>query len=104
MKNDMEAGRKLAREMMDSMNCCGDREFMEGFLDELRRTHRTLQQAYGKVVIESVLAFAEMNDGNWTDPRNEAICKLSAKLREVIRENNGSYVIKGKEQACLPFI
>ena len=105
MKNDMEAGRKLAREMMDFMNCCsGDREFMDGFLDELRRTHRTLQQAYGKVVIESVLAFAEMNDGNWTDARNEAICKLSAKLREVIRENNGSYVVEGKERACLPFI
>jgi hypothetical protein len=104
MKNDMEEGRKIARQMMDAMNCCSDREVVDGFMDELRRTHRTLQQAYGKVVIESILTFAEMNDGNWTDARNEAICSLSAKLREVIRENNGSYVREGKEKACLPFI
>lgn len=104
MKHDMDEGREAARKIMDGVNCCSDREFLDGFLDELRRTHRTLQQGYGKIIIESILAFAEMNDGNWTDARNEAICSLSAKLREVIRENNGSYVVKGKERACLPFI
>jgi len=104
MRNDEDAGREAARKIMDGVNCCSDREFVEGFLDELRRTHRTLQQGYGKIVIESILAFAEMNDGNWTDARNEAICELSAKLREVIRESNGSYVVNGKERACLPFI
>ena len=106
-----EEGKMAARALMRGVplsstgepGCC-DREFTDGFLKELSETHRTLQQRYGGLLIESILFFANLNDNDWTDARNEAICKLSVKLREVCREENATYTRKDKEQACLPFI
>jgi GGDEF domain-containing protein len=104
MKGSDEEGKAAAMKLMDALNCCSDRHVTQAFIEELRHTHRTLQQRYGTLVIESILAFAQMNDEGWTDARNEAICKLAVKLREVCREENATYKVKDREQACLPFI
>lgn len=104
MKNSTQEGQEAAQKLMTALNCCSDHDVSQAFVEELHRTHRTLQQCYGKVLIESILAFAAMADGDWMDARNEAICKLCVKLREVCREENATYTREGKEKACLPFI
>jgi hypothetical protein len=104
MKNPTEEGKMAARALTSGYNGCCDREFTKGFLEELSKTHRTLQQRYGTLLIESILFFASLNDNNWTDARNEAICKLSSKLRDVCRAENATYTRGDTEQASLPFI
>lgn len=102
-----EQGSSIARQLSDALNKMGSEdEFIEGFVEELEKTHRTLQGRMGVLVLQCLLHWAEMHDNGWHDARNQSLCDLSAKLREVMRDENVSYKRKNDEpeKAFLPFI
>ena len=72
-----EEGRKLAAELITSLNVMGfEKDTAEGFVEELMRSHRTLQQSFGRLLLEIIKGFAEQYKEGRYDPRNEGICKL----------------------------
>jgi len=88
-----QEGQRIAGELLDALNAMGSEdEVVRGFIDQLQRTHRTLQQNYGHLLVASILLFAQMQDKGWYDLRNEALCEMCKKLEPVAKE------------AVLPFI
>ena len=88
-----ENGRALAREMFQKLNIMGgEKEFIDGFVAGVTREHRTLQQAFGRLVIRVMLKFADDHQNRYCDLRNEAFCELCAEIRPML------------EKAALPFV
>ena len=55
----------------------------EGFMDEIHRTHRTLQQGVGRLMVQLIKQWAQdYQSGNYDD-RNKAVCELS---RDIVKK------------------
>jgi hypothetical protein len=87
-----EAGKRMARGIMDALNTLSNEdEVIKGFCTEaVHYTHRTLQQGFGRLLVELVKMWAgKAKEGNF-DLRNESLVKLCAKMVPVIeQETNG---------------
>ena len=85
---------RLAGEILTSINLMGyEDDFTKGFIKGIDRGHRTLQQAFGRVVCELIKHYAELDLTGQHDLRNDAWCRLCSKLAPIV-----------KEHSCLPFI
>jgi len=51
----------------------------KGFIEELRRSHRTIQQNFGRLMVCMLRQWALDFERNNYDARNEATCRLAAK-------------------------
>ena len=86
-KPNKEVGIDLANQLMDAINHMGgERDLVEGFMEGIIRSHRTLQQGSGRLLIAYIRHFADMYVKNQYDLRNEALCKLCAKLKPIMEE------------------
>jgi len=79
-KNDQfEAGQEMARKVADVLNSFSD-EPTRGFVEQMGREHRTLQQTFTGLCIAWLKdCKAKFEEGRY-DGRNEASCDLAAKL------------------------
>ena len=74
-------GTEVARAMTDALNVMGsEKEFAEAFVLEILKSHRTLQQAVGRVVVELIKKNAEEFDQGYCDLRNEAWLRLCSDI------------------------
>ena len=92
-KTASEIGRETAARLFCALNWMGqENSAVKGFIDQMSREHRTLQQSFGHLLVAAILHFAEMHEKGWYDLRNEQLCKLCAELKPTV------------EEAYLPFI
>jgi hypothetical protein len=79
-------GVALARRVSDAVNRLGDDVLVQAFVLEMSRQHRTLQQGYGRLLVESIREFARMEKDGCFDGRNEATVKLCKDLMPIIEK------------------
>lgn len=74
--------------LINELNNMGGEEVVaKAFIDELRYTHRTLQQnLFGHVIIGVIKDFAKRYDEGYYDERNEASCSIAKKIEPVIKD------------------
>ena len=83
-KPDMEDAGKV---LFDVINVIGvDRK---PFIEVLSSEHRTLQQNFMRLILDSIMCFAEKYESGYFDARNEAACELSAKIVKNFRSEFG---------------
>jgi hypothetical protein len=73
-----EAEEMLAKEITDIGNIMGT-NFGTALADELKRTHRTIQQVVVKELIKAIVSLAELN----SDMRNEDAVEAAKKIKEL---------------------
>ena len=88
---DEESVRKVKEAVstiIKEINVMGNEEMVgQAVVEELGRTHRTLQQNFFRdVVVPLINHYAEMNEKGWYDLRNEDTCKCAAQLKPVLDE------------------
>jgi len=74
-----ELGQEIAKKFADAVNGYSTKEVVEGFVDELSRQHRTLQQQVTGVMVGWLLHLASLPD-NWYDARNEASVRFARRV------------------------
>ena len=88
-----EDAKKAIGELMDALNIMGGKkDIVEGIIEELGCTHRTLQQNFWRVMVEVIKEYAEFR----SDLRNEASVELCKFFKEKLAEN--------EEKTYLPFV
>lgn len=94
-KDAFNKGSKIAEEMLDNLNSMiYSEDFIEGFVNEITKSHRTLQQSTMRAVSKLILTWAEMKETGNYDLRNEATVNSCSIMKRSMEENN----------VCLPFI
>ena len=87
-KPDMEDAGKV---MFDALNRMGVNR--KPFINVLNSEHRTLQQDFMRLMIDSLICFADKYESGCFDARNEAACELSAKIVKEFRDEFGLPVV-----------
>jgi len=78
--------RTAARDVVNMVNIIGGDESHVAFVQEILRSHRTLQQGVGRLVGMLITETAKMDDGCY-DLRNEAWVKLCKRLAPIVAES-----------------
>lgn len=92
-RSPYEIGQESAKELFRALNWMGaENETIKGFLDQVEEQHRTLQQAFGHLLIRTIVMFAEKKEKGFYDLRNEALCEMCKELKPIA------------EKTYLPFI
>lgn len=73
-----QQGRNAAKEVSNIVNYSG--AGIEGFLDEMGRDHRTLQQSFTRLCLQWLEQVAERKGPQFTDARNETSQKIAEKV------------------------
>jgi hypothetical protein len=87
-KPDMEDAGKV---MFDAINVMGINR--KPFVEILSSEHRTLQQDFMRLIIDSIVCLAEKYENGCFDARNEDACELSAKIVKKFRSEFGLPVV-----------
>jgi hypothetical protein len=88
-----EETREAVAKLMDALNVMGTKaDVVEGMIEELHNTHRTLQQNFWRVMLEVMKQYAEFRP----DLRNEASVELCKFLVEKLKED--------ESKTYLPFV
>lgn len=74
-----EKGKNAAREVSNIVNYSGGAG-IEGFLDEMSRDHRTLQQSFTRMCLQWLEQVAERKGPQFLDRRNEDSQKIATQL------------------------
>jgi hypothetical protein len=80
-----KTGKEMAEELTSFVNNFSADE--KGFIDGVIYSHRTLQQSTGRLFIGLIKEWAKMESNGRYDGRNEAICKLSAKIVNLLGDD-----------------
>lgn len=83
--NDGNRGMEVAKELSDFVNNFTFDQ--QGFIDTITSEHRTLQQNIFRLFLGCIEEWAEMYDDGYYDARNEAICKISRQIIDMLEEN-----------------
>lgn len=79
----------MASALMRGLNCMGgEKETTAGFVEYVHGEHRTLQQAFGRLVAAWIIATAKQP----YDLRNEGVVKMCQKLAPIVEESYLPYV------------
>lgn len=76
--NNNEKGKKMAMDFSDFVNSFSTDK--EGFVEEINRTHRTLQQSMFRIIIDLIKMWSDMYENKRYDLRNEKTCELCNKI------------------------
>ncbi len=80
MSDRKEVVQKAMTALVDSTNCmAGESEMVDGMLNALTGSHRTLQQTFFRVFAKMAEQYAEAN----SDLRNEASVAFAKKIKEL---------------------
>lgn len=84
-RSPAEIGNDVAEDLFRALNWMGaEGDTIKGFLGQVSTQHRTLQQAFGNLLIACIKQFAQMHRDGHFDLRNEALCELCVKLEKQI--------------------
>jgi len=84
-----EAAQKAIALIMDAVNIMGsDKQVVEGIIEELQGTHRTLQQNFWRVMMGVIKEYSEFRH----DLRNEGAVELCKYIKEQVAENHKEYL------------
>jgi hypothetical protein len=64
----------------------GENDFADGFMEQFKQEHRTLQQGQLRLIFKVIEFCAEMADSGYYDGRNEAGFKACQKAREALKD------------------
>ena len=88
-----EEGKRIVKSLSDAVNVMGFQDFViEGMIEEFQRTHPTLQQGIGRVIIELIQHGAEQYELGHYDLRNEAWCKLCSDFSALMEKDGGAFL------------
>ena len=88
-----EETKEAVAKLMNALNVMGTKkDVVEGIIEELRCTHRTLQQNFWRVILEVMKQYSEFR----FDLRNEASVELCKYITEKLAED--------ESKTYLPFI
>lgn len=76
-----EQGKKLAREMSDLMSSSSEAG-AQGFIEEMNKDHRSLQQSFTKFCLQWIENVAERKGPQFIDARNKASQEVCETLME----------------------
>ena len=92
-KEYYEKGQKSGVELTASLNTMSyEKEVINGFVDAVTSQHRTIQQSSMRAIYALIMKWAEMEENNQYDLRNEATVKFCKKLKDTFNEENGIYL------------
>ena len=89
--DEVQKGVDVAREVSNGLNSY-HRLFEEGFAIGVSFDHRTLQQAFGRLMMGTIRRFAEMKKNGHFDARNEAVCSLAAEIMEKVGDKHLPFI------------
>ena len=79
-KTRAEMTKEAMTTLIDSTNCmCSEREMVDGMLEALNGSHRTLQQSFFRVFAKMAEQYADTR----SDLRNEASVDFAKKVKEL---------------------
>jgi c-di-AMP phosphodiesterase-like protein len=84
-----EKVRQAVQTIIKEINCMGfEKTVGEVVIEEIGKTHRTLQQRFFADVLKPViLDFAKRGEEGWFDLRNEAACNTAKALKPVLEDS-----------------
>lgn len=87
-EEDREAVREATRVLLDKINCMGfEKEVGKAFIEELRRTHRTLHQRFfADVIVPVIRHYAQTGRDGFCDGRNEHACQKAEELEKLLED------------------
>lgn len=77
-----EAGQELAAQFARNLGFTG-RDFSAGFIRQMSREHRTLQQAFTRLCMDWLAHLASLPEGHY-DRRNQASVTLAKTIRSSV--------------------
>lgn len=90
-----DKGSEIAQELTTALNSMTyEKEVIQGFVDQITKSHRTLQQSTMRAVSALIFRWAEMKDKGHYDLRNEATVNSCSIMKRSME----------KENICIPFI
>lgn len=90
-RKQVEAGRAAYEAISNGLNNFNDGPWQRGFLEAVGRDHRTLQQGFGRLIVQVIEQAAKNFDEGRYDLRNEDWSRLCAKI---IRENKDAAYLR----------
>lgn len=88
--SEKSKGYQMAQELTDFLNNFSPDD--KGFVNGLMREHRTLQQNTFRLMVKTMEAWAAQYDNKMYDDRNEATCRLSKKITELLKDEYVPYI------------
>lgn len=90
-KDAENKGAEAARMLVNECNAMSmGKHVAAGFVEALCQEHRTLQQAFWRMMFMVIVEYGKRITPMWTDARNEASAKVCRKLTDVIEaDGNG---------------
>ena len=86
-RQQFEKGVESCKSIMNALNTMsGESAFNMGFVNEVNRTHRTLQQNFGGLLKGIIAHFASQDKPGWYDARNEGTVKMCSKINGKIKD------------------
>ena len=79
-KTRAEMTKEAMQTLIDTTNCmCSEREMVDGMLEALVGSHRTLQQSFFRIFVKMAEQYADAN----FDLRNEASVEFAKQIKEI---------------------
>jgi len=100
-KTQKEVTKDSMNDLMDTLNIMGsDKEVIDGIIEILHTTHRTLQQNFWRVMVEVMKQYSEFRH----DLRNEGSVKLCKFITETLEKDATEKDPNLTPKRYLPFI
>ncbi len=88
-KTQTEVAAEAIHNIMDAVNVMGsDDPVVQGIIEELMVSHRTLQQNFWRVMMQVIKRYSEFSH----DARNEGAVEMCKFIKEQIEENQKQYL------------
>ena len=88
-KTQKEVAKEAIDQIMDAVNIMGsDKQVVEGVVEGLSLSHRTLQQNFWRVMMQVIKEYSEFR----SDLRNEGAVELCKFIKEQVETNNKEYL------------
>jgi hypothetical protein len=84
-KEYKEKGKKIATDITHIANSSYEKDVIEGFVEQSRKEHRTLQESTMRVFVKLFEKWSEDYENGRYDLRNEATVRVSHKIYEEIK-------------------
>lgn len=88
-KTQTEVAAKAIEDLMDAVNIMGsDDPVVQGIIEQIMVSHRTLQQNFWRVMMQVIKRYSEFSH----DLRNEGAVELCKYIKTQVEENHKEYL------------
>jgi len=90
-KEAQDRGKAIGAALTDALNTYNyEKDLVQGFIEGVVGSHRTLQQSTMRALYALILKWAEMYEKGYYDPRNEKTVKFCKQIKDMA-ENEKVY-------------